>query len=45
MTATSDVPPPPPAFEATDKDENVSDYMMAVRDAQEKMRKAKKKNS
>jgi hypothetical protein len=41
MTTALDLPPPPPAFEATDKDENVSEYMMAVRDAQEKMRKSK----
>jgi hypothetical protein len=41
MTTALDLPPPPPAYKATDKDENVSEYMMAVRDAQEKMRKAK----
>jgi hypothetical protein len=41
MTTALDLPPSPPAYKATDKDENVSEYMMAVRDAQEKMRKAK----
>ena len=41
MTTASDLPPPPLAFEDTDKDQKASEYMIAVREAQENMRKPK----